>query len=31
VSVAERLAAKGTRHNLARAEAGETDSGVFDD
>ena len=31
VSVADRLAAKGQRQNLARTEAGETDDGVFDD
>jgi len=31
VSVADRLAAKGHRQNLARAESSEEDSGVFDD
>ncbi len=31
MSVADRLAAKGTRKNLAAAEAGETDGSVFDD
>ncbi len=31
VSVADRLAAKGHRQNLSRADSGETDAGVFDD